>query len=141
MKARNYIFILLGLIVMIGLVGIYFYNKPASRVTKEKPLYEIKSEDLFSEYTTDEATANKKYLGKVIEVTGTLLNISSTDEQNQVTLMLKGVDETSGISCKVDLKSNPDVLKLKEGSEISIKGICTGMLMDVVLVNCSVQNS
>ena len=141
MKLKNYFFILAGCIIILALVGFYFYNEPASRVTNEKPLYELKSDDLLSDYMTDETGANKKYLGKVIEVTGTLINISSEDQQQEVTLMLNAGEEMAGISCKVNLKSNPEVIKLKSGSQVSIKGICTGMLMDVVLVNCSVQNS
>ena len=141
MKTKNYVFIFIGYAVIFSMVGFYFYNRPSSHVTTEKPTYEINSNKLLSDYISDEAGADQKYLGKVIEVTGTIMNISSEDKQHEVTLMLNAGEEMAGISCKVNLKSNPEVQKLKTGSEVSVKGICTGMLMDVVLVDCSIQNS
>lgn len=144
MKRQNYFFILIGILLVGGfavLTGFLFYNKPVSEVAEGKPLFEVSSQQLYNEFTSDEVTANSKYLGKVITVNGTIQDITTATDKSAVTLMLSAGDEMSGVTCEVDIKNNPDAGKLVSGDQVSVKGICTGMLMDVVLTNCSIQKS
>ena len=52
--------------------GYYLFNKPHSSIVDETPIALSEAPALVGEYEADENSANAKYLGKVIEVTGTI---------------------------------------------------------------------
>ncbi|HEY4154582.1 MAG TPA: hypothetical protein VGM24_04125, partial [Puia sp.] len=80
--------------------------------------------------------ANKKFLGKVIEVTGSISGIQK-DTGNAGILM----DATAmgGVNCGFSKTALPGLQLLKTGDTIRIKGRCTGFLMDVNLVDCVLE--
>ena len=90
----------------------------------------------FNEFSKDETAANTKYLDKVVSIEGIVTNIAVEDGLNIVTL--KTASDMFGVVCKVE--SDDDKVKtLKAGDEIRIKGVCTGMLMDVIMVRCVIE--
>lgn len=117
----------------------YLYNKPNRRISDETPAFILKAETLVSEYDVDEKKANAKYLGKVVEVFGIIAE-KSKNEKGKYNITLQGSD-LAGIGCEFEKNSQKELSILKEGQKIKIKGICTGVLMDVVLVDCVVTNS
>jgi hypothetical protein len=123
---------LLGLMMLIvGVVGYYLYNKPNSSLEDTTPAYTLTSDALFSDFESDEAGANKKYLNQVIEVSGKVQTINNNPGEKSISL------ETSsgmfGVICKLDSTFTSEV-KIVQGDSIVMKGLCTGMLMDVILV-------
>ncbi|KOY85954.1 hypothetical protein AD998_07180 [bacterium 336/3] len=125
-------------IFLIGVTGIYYvYNKPHRDVKGENAFVTVEAKQLFDEYSKNQQEANKKYLDKVIVVKGVVKEVTlPTDNKGGATIVLETGDEMFGISCGFDAKDsqNPAV-----GSQIVIKGVCTGMTMDVVLNKCSIQ--
>lgn len=133
------IFILAGVLLLAGIAfGFYLYNKPHQGIGDETPAYDLKAEILINEYNTDEAKANEKYLGKVVAVSGVIAE-KSKDKEGNISVTLQGRD-LSGIGCQFEPDAQKNLAGLKEGQEIKIKGICTGVLMDVVLVDCVIEN-
>ncbi|WNJ18115.1 OB-fold protein [Pontibacter sp. G13] len=133
------------LIVLIGLgiagyVGYQMYNKPHADLASEQPDAVLSATELFSAYEADESTANAKYLDKRLEVNGTVQEISPTHDGGYV-VVLKEADAMFGIGCSFLPDQADEIGSLKAGMEVTIRGICTGMLMDVNLVRCILQTA
>ena len=117
--------------VFIGLtaiVGYKLYNKPHRNVEDEEAM-RVDAADLFDEFQRDERTANVRYLDKALEVKGTISEIL-TNQDGQTVLILKTNDPLFGISCTMT-----DPVTVQPGMHVTIKGICTGYLSDVVITN------
>ncbi len=134
--------IILLVIVIIGAIVFYFgmkeYNRAAVDVTEEKADVSIQATELTKLFGEDEAKANSMYLDKVIAVSGTVAAVEK-DDKGAFTIMLNGESALSNVSCQLDERHNADGATVKEGDKITIKGYCTGMLMDVVLIRCAVD--
>jgi hypothetical protein len=127
---------LLAIVAIGGAIGFYLYNKPAERTVSADAEFTVQAPALFSEFENNEGQANSKYLNKVVAVQGKVLSIAKGDSAG-VSITLEAGSEMFGVSCLV-----PEVgetANLKEGDNITVKGLCTGMLMDVVLVKCRVE--
>jgi hypothetical protein len=91
--------------------------------------------ELYNQYQSDETAANKKYLDKVVEVKGEVTDIQKTD--STLSVELKGGD-LGGINCGLaDIIDGKDLPK--KGNTITVKGKCSGYLMDVNLVDCLIE--
>ncbi len=124
-KVRTFVIILIVFIFGSFTVAYLMWNKPQRKVENEKGI-EITSAQLVKDYQANEAEANKKYLDKAIQVTGTVANIKSNQDGNS-TITLASDDAFTGVFCT--LKETP--VKVTNGSSVIIKGICSGMLSDV----------
>lgn len=121
-----------------GAIGLYLWNKPVTSTSKLDAEVQITAIELFDTYTQDEVAADVSYLGKVLEVSGTLKEIRTTDN-GKPALVLETNDALFGVLCEFE---DAAVAKaLEEGSTVKIKGVCSGMLFDVVLNRCVIQNS
>jgi hypothetical protein len=119
--------------------GFYLYNKPHQGIANEQPAFRLSAATLISDYDKNENLANTKYLGKVVEVKG-VISEKSKDEKGNFNLTLQGPD-LAGVGCQFDPKADEKFAMVKEGQEVVIKGLCTGVLMDVVLVDCVIENN
>lgn len=76
------------------------------------------------------------YLNKAIEITGIVDTVALKGQE--VSIYLKENNATSGVLCSFDKGSfNADFMK--RGDKITLKGLCSGYLMDVVMNKCSLQ--
>ena len=126
--------IIIFLIIIFTLLGsayawFFIWNKPQQNIKAAKAT-RVQAAILFSEYSTNENTANSKYIDKVVEVTGEVNSISKNTEGKTVVL-LKTDNLMFGVNCTLE-----EDAPITEGETISIKGICTGYLTDVVLIRC-----
>ncbi len=126
--------IVLVIAIIGALVGYYMYNKPVSGLENETPAFTMKADELFTSFESDEASANKKYIGKIIQVSGNVQSVNH-DEDGKTSYTLQTAGGMFGVICRID-SLNSNVLGVSVGQSISMKGECTGMLMDVVLVRC-----
>ncbi|MBL0103363.1 MAG: hypothetical protein IPP51_06120 [Bacteroidetes bacterium] len=135
---KKKIFLALGVAILSGAAyGFYLFNKPHQSLSDATPDFKLNSEVLITAYENDEKTANTKYLGKIIEVTG-VVSEKTKDDKGKVSLTLAGPD-LAGIGCDFENKAIEKTTKLNVGDQVKIKGTCTGILMDVVLVDCVVS--
>lgn len=118
-----------------GIVGYQMYNKPHEDMRSAKADLEVEATDLFSAYESDEAAANTKFLDKKIVVKGKVMKVE-TDEAGKVGITLDAGGMLGGVVCKLDELTDHQRTEFAEGETIAFKGICTGMLMDVVLERC-----
>lgn len=127
--------VFLVLFIVIGFVAAYvMWNKPQRQVENEKGI-EITSAQLVKEYQANEAEANKKYLDKAIEVTGTVSDLKN-NQDGKSTVTLASEDAFTTVFCT--LKEKP--VNVTAGNTVIIKGICSGMLSDVRLRESVVVN-
>lgn len=132
MKIRNVLIVLLVAAIIGGIIGYRQYNKPHRNLKSEEVTAQITAQELFDDYKKDEAAANEKYLDNILQISGTIEKVNIEEEKS--TLQLQTDDLMAGIICefeKGELKTIPTA-----GEKINVRGICTGMLMDVVLVRC-----
>ncbi len=131
----------MALIITVGLLAMsYVFRSPEDSVAKEQAAYEIGANDLFSSFETDENAANEKYIGKVIEVSGEVLSIEQT-ANGQLEVLLMVENPMGGVRCVFETAQQQVISELKTGQTVSIKGKCSGMLMEVVLDNCALTGN
>jgi tRNA_anti-like len=123
------------LIICVALGIVYYeYNKPAEDVInlKAQPVTAV---DLFKDYTSDESKANISYLNKALQVSGKVLEVKHT-QNKQLQIILDSGDPVFGIACTMDNAQK----NIKPGEQVTIKGICTGYLNDVVIIKSLLLN-
>ena len=130
-------------ILIIGLLGIFIgykmYNKPHINVAKKSVDINITANTLLVDFSSDETKANTKYLDKIIAVKGRVANVEFNGEKAAISLQTK--DDFGSVVCYLVKDEFKKSAEIKEGQEVILKGICTGFLMDVILVKCVIMNS
>lgn len=129
--------ILLSLIAILLIAYLVFMNLPKATVKNKAAEFQITAQDLYSEFEASEKNANKKYINKVIEVSGRYLT-QNIDQQGATVVILDGGGALGGVLCTLEKGEEKKIKNLEEGSQLKIKGMCTGILMDVVLIKCTV---
>jgi len=129
-------FIIIAVIIFGSAVayGFYLFNKPHKGIANKEAEFTMESKKLFEEFNDDENAANQKYLGKVVCVYGHVSD-RAVDAKGTFSLILEGGD-LAGVGCQFDKSVVDEMQKVKKGEVLRVKGVCTGMLMDVVLVDC-----
>lgn len=113
-----------------GIVAYQMYNKPHRNVAAAKA-ETITAVIIATAYEANEKNADSVYLNKILEVSGEVTDILK-NQKGETVIALKGTD-MSGVSCTMEGTVPTSVNK---GLVITVKGICTGYLADVVLVRC-----
>ena len=127
-------FITGGILLILAIVwGLYKYNKPHTGTEDQKADYSLAATELFNSFQKNETAANKKYLGKVIGVKGIISDIQANAGAGSI---LMEASPMGGVNCSFSNGSARAFKKLKKGDSLSVKGRCTGFLMDVNLVDC-----
>ena len=127
---------LVALVVVAAFAYAYHeYTRKPADLSSVRPEAQIDAEALVQLYERDEQQANKLYLGKAIDVTGIVSEISG-QKDSAVSVMLGSKDDMHRVSCLLSMQQAEDAGKIKTGSLVSLRGICTGYLLDVELNRC-----
>jgi len=126
----------LVVLIIVGVFGYYLYNKPMDSLDHVKSVATLSADSIFKLYELDEVRTNELYLDKVITVTGKIQNVLS--DTSGVSINLQTSSGLFGVTCKMETE-NLDVSQFSEGQVVHVKGLCSGYLMDVVLIRCVVQ--
>lgn len=94
---------------------------------------EISANKLFTQYQYNEIRADELYKGKTIVVTGVISDIGN-DILYDSYVTLKTNDIIGSVQCYLDKSI---VSKLSKGYRITVKGECRGLLMNVLMNDCS----
>lgn len=127
---------LIILLILAGVFGYYLYNKPMDSLEDMKPVASLTADSIFQMYVNDEVGTNKLYLNKVISVTGKIQSILS--DTSGLSITLQTTSGLFGVTCKMEAAS-ANISGFSEGQVVQMKGLCSGYLMDVVLVRCVIQ--
>lgn len=125
---------LLIAIVVLGAIGAgigyYMYNKPVASLDAKKADVEVTAEEIINHYSEDETKANTTYLGKVVQVSGTVAQIM--DEGGKKKIHLDAGNPMSVVIC--EMEDGHATTSIAAGQNVKLKGMCSGYLSDVVLV-------
>ena len=138
MSTKNKIIIVIVFIAAIAFSAYYYifiYSSQNHRQVQSETGIVITSDSLVAKYQADEKLANSLYLNKAVVVTGVLLSIDKNQE-GKTTLVIGRSESFSNVS--VTMTSNTPITQ-KVGESITIKGLCTGALSDVVITDGVVE--
>lgn len=131
---KKILFVILALAVAGGIIGYKMYNKPFEKVESVKPVATLDAAALLSAYQADEQKANESYLDQFIDVTGKVESV--VQEDNVWTVILDANDMMASVRCEMDYIQGDNKPSVSSGEMVTLRGKCTGILMDVVLVRC-----
>jgi len=139
MKMKPYVKIALAVVlfIVIGgiLGGLYMYNMKPKDLKTVKPDFVITAVDLCAAFNEDGKAATAKYVNKVIEVSGEISSLMPGDK-GVVNIQLESGNNLTSVICTIPISGVND--SFKPGKAITIRGVCSGFLMDVLLNNCVV---
>ena len=124
------------IVVIIGAIGtgLYLFTQTHKDLSGTDPDFQMTAGELISEFTTDEEAANAKYVDKIVEVSGEVYSLDFGND-SIVTVILMPPGEFSGVVCTFDNVKEREELDIKVGDQVTMRGKCSGMLMDVLLNN------
>lgn len=133
MKPKHIIIpLILATFVIMG-IGLYLFDRGVQNIANKKADFELSADELFNEFDTDEATANEKYVEKIVVVEGVIEQIEKTDSTAILTLSAEDA-MIGGVNC--DMQYVTSIENWKEGDKVSVKCICQGYLMNVIMNQC-----
>jgi hypothetical protein len=136
---KMYVKIALFFVSFIALAGIlaalYMYNLKHTDMEKAKPDYVITASALQKEFEDNETAASTRYINKILEVTGTIASVEPV-ENNVLNISLVTGSDLSSVICTFNAVADPSAFRT--GDEITLRGVCSGFLLDVLLNNCAV---
>jgi hypothetical protein len=136
---KLYVKILLGVVVFLAVAGIggalYMFNLQHKDLNKVKPDFIITAVDLQKAFEDNEASATSRFVKKTVEVSGVIDSFKS-GEGNTLNVTVKSGSDLSSVICTFPAAA--DQSKFTPGARITIRGECSGYLMDVLLNNCVV---
>jgi hypothetical protein len=134
---KPYVKIALFVVFFLALAGIltalYLFNMQHKDLQKVKPDFIISAVDLQKAFEGNESSAESTYVNKVLEVTGIIGSVK-TGEKNVLSVILKTGNDLSTVICTFPAETDP--AKFTTGNQITVRGECSGFLMDVLLNNC-----
>ena len=92
---------------------------------------------LCNEYSRDENGADKRFVGKVMEVRGTVVESQLTG--NRANIRLGSGEADMAVSCDFSVADGESFPIPPKGTMVTVKGRCTGFLQDVNLVDCIIE--
>lgn len=96
-------------------------------------------EDLVDEYMANEVAADQRLKGKLIAVTGEIDTVGK-DILDTPYVSLRAGEEFSlrGVQCFFSKADIGELARLSKGQKVTIQGTCKGLMMNVLIENCSV---
>ena len=125
-------------ILLIG-AGIYAWKEYDRGIaaTGTRPVMEtVTAAQLLADFQADEAAATSRYVGateQVVQVRGTIRSIAPMGG-GITNVVLETGDALAGVLCEFPESDLPP--DWREGDQVSVRGVCTGFLLDVVLIRC-----
>ena len=140
MKTKNKLF--LGIVIILLAVNAYYYVLPKfssseKNLTNSTPELSLTANHLAEFYKNNEEESNLLYAGKILEITGTIKEITFLNDRT--TVILNSSSKSFGVICDIHPNDFNKINKFKINDAVTIKGICKGFLKDVILLNCTID--
>lgn len=114
------------------------YNRPHINIVESKADIALTANKIIYDFSSDETKANRSYLGKIIKISGIISELKLEKEKGIITL--KTNQDFGSILCHLSVEASQKMNLLKVGQTITLKGVCTGYLMDVILIKSEIVN-
>jgi hypothetical protein len=116
------------------LAALYMYNLKKTDMAKAKPDFIITASVLQKAFENNETAASALYINKILEVTGKIATVKPA-ENNVLNISLETESDLSSVICTFTAVADPSGFRV--GDIITLRGECSGFLMDVLLNNCT----
>ena len=122
-KTKVTIFISLLSVLLVSTIsaGFYLFNKGAVDIKGSKGI-SVNANDLYTIYSYDSLTANKKYTSRILVVRGVVSEISINSKQQKI-ILVKTAAPGAYVNCTLEEPAD----NINVSDNISIKGICSGI--------------
>ena len=134
-------------IVIIGIAGgaygLYLFYKPAKNFATSKAEITMTAKQIFDEFTSNQDAANQKYVSKdkTIQLSGMVKEISK-NQDGSIIIRLDVSNPDGDVSCTIVTEQALKVDKYKLGTNITVKGQCTGyeelISKEVQMIGCAI---
>jgi hypothetical protein len=135
---KNWVKITLFAVLIIAAAFIWFglheFNLKHPDTSRVKPDFVVTATALQKEFEDNEKEASSKYINKIIEISGTIDSVTPADSTH-INVSLKTESDVSSVICT--FKATGNHAKFMTGDKITLRGECSGFLMDVLLNNCA----
>lgn len=128
------------LVLLVVVAGSVFawreYNRKNASAADLPAAAEVSATELLEAFAVDEAAATARFVGsreQVIKVTGTIRSMEPQGLE-LTNVVLQTDNDLAGVVCEFANTELP--ADWRTGAQVAVKGICTGLLIDVVLVRC-----
>ena len=142
------IFLIIVLLAIVG--GLSSKNNPtqtsstsnsAPVETVQQPVEAIKvtAIKLSEDYKANEVSADAKYKGKFVEVSGIIDNIAKDILDTPYVTLKTDTYSIVGIQCMFDKNSESQLATLSKGQSITLQGEVSGKMMNVLIRGCIIK--
>lgn len=127
---------LLAIAICVALIAAYVvysnFLKTAPSMKNREVEFRLSANELYAQFDADEISANAKFQNKVLEVSGEVVEVTS-EEGGNPSISLK-TDGFGVVKCTLESAPSFETLQnIEIGGELTIKGECIGMLLDVLI--------
>lgn len=118
------------LVVLMGAIyGFYQYNRTVKNLSNVDADFSVNATALINEFVSNEDSANKKYLNKILSVKGMIKKVETGSGTG--TIVLGDTTDMSAVRCVLDSSTASSIAgSLQKGRVITIKGAITGFNKD-----------
>lgn len=144
-KLKYWLIALAVAVIAGGAVGWYMFEKPVKNFAESSTDYSLPASTIFAEFALNADAATQKYVSddKVVQISGKLKDIVKNDDST-VTLILDSGTLDGSVSCTFTKENSASALKKPIGSEIILKGQCTGfedlINPELIFIRCGLVN-
>lgn len=133
---------IVAVFIAVGLAFYFYkeYHRKPDNISGFQPAEKINFSIIVNGYQNDETIANKQYLGKIIQVAGPIADIIK-QQDTIINIFIGDINSLHKVSCLLDKRNAGSIDKYSKGNDITIKGICTGFLLDVELNRCVIVDT
>ena len=118
---RMILYIILIIVVVGGVIGYAMYSQETADVVNKNADVTVDAATLISEFQKDTTAAAKKYIDKIVNVTGTLKKVDTTG-----TLIFGTEGDPSEVVVGLDRRHMKDYTGLVVGKTVTVQGTCSG---------------
>jgi hypothetical protein len=145
MKKRKILIgtVIVLLAVLIASAYIYKeYNRKHADTATLNPDYVLSATALLNQFAHDSALSSRKYMDRLLQVSGVVKQVDSIDDRNLV-MVLGDSSDRSAVRCNLDSVHQSVAMRIQAGQTITVKGVCSGynqdelLGSDVILIRCA----
>jgi hypothetical protein len=136
MKKPTLVAVIIAFVAGLGAAVAYrMYTEEVPSLADEAAAVSLSADQLLADYAADEAQANQQYLDQVLQVNGTVKE-APVQRDSTTVVLLGDPAQMAGVSCAFGAGVAAEAAQLQPGDAITVKGLCTGSLLDVNLARC-----
>ena len=123
--------VIVSILVVISIIGItylaYLYFEPTKDIAIQKTDAQLTEQILFNDFIKDHKNADSLYKNKIVELTG---KVKKIETQDSVSTLVFDNGGNFIIIANCISSVNNELKQLKEGTNITVKGIYSGFIIN-----------